>query len=77
MQGPLWVGLQGLCFNILMFDKVVLRGGLSRIPETIQLGPYSKDLQLNLRHMKTLRTYLTLVTLVDSQIHFPDSYCAM
>lgn len=37
-------GLQGLCFNILMFDKVVLRGGLSRIPETIQLGPYSKDL---------------------------------
>ena len=44
MQGPLWVGLQGLRFHILTFDKIVSGGGLSRVPVTIQLGPYSKDL---------------------------------
>ena len=39
MQGQLLLGLQGLHFHIQTLDKVASGGGLSRVPETIEMGP--------------------------------------
>ena len=39
MQGQLLLGLQALHFLIQTLDKVASGGGLSRVPETIQMGP--------------------------------------
>ena len=39
MQGQLLLGLHGLHFLIQTLDKVASGGGLSRVPETIQMGP--------------------------------------